>query len=155
MSYLHRHQIVHCDLKPSNILLTDETPLHIKICDFGQSRGLTAEGFEPVGTPLYASPEQLRDPGDSADGKGFRWDVYSFGVIAYKLLTGNLPRLQSLAAAEKSTFDADATLQEATIEATLAETGNILDGENLANMVEAVEEIEWPTDYYIPTAASC
>lgn len=152
VSYLHRHQIVHCDLKPSNILLTDETPLHIKICDFGQSRGLTAEGFEPVGTPLYASPEQLRNPGDSADGKGFRWDVYSFGVIAYKLLTGNLPRLQPLASAQKSTFDPEETLHEATIEATLAETGNILDGENLAAMVEAVEEIEWPSDYYIPTA---
>src|SRR5690606_34659313 len=84
VSYLHRNHIIHCDLKPSNILLTDETPFHIKICDFGQSRGLAAEGFQPVGTPLYASPEQLRNPRDSADGKGFRWDVYSFGVVAYK-----------------------------------------------------------------------
>ncbi|MDF1813741.1 MAG: serine/threonine-protein kinase [Verrucomicrobiales bacterium] len=151
VSYLHRHHIVHCDLKPSNILLTNETPLHIKICDFGQSRGMAAEGFEPVGTPLYASPEQLRAPSDSANGKGFRWDVYSFGVIAYKLLTGDLPRLQHLADAERNSFDPDATLKEATIEATMAEGGNILDGENLATMVEAVEEITWPDNFYIPS----
>ncbi len=152
LAYLHRNQIVHCDIKPSNILLTDETPYHTKICDFGQSRGLAAEGFDPVGTPLYASPEQLRNPRDSADGKGFRWDVYSFGVLAFKLLTGELPRLQALAKAERTSFDPDATLVEASLEATMAESGNGIDGEQLATMTEAVEDITWPTDYYVPSA---
>jgi len=151
LGYLHRNQIVHCDIKPSNILLTNETPFNVKICDFGQSRGLTAEGFEPVGTPLYASPEQLRDPRDSADGKGFRWDVYSFGVVAYKLLTGNLPRLEAYAEAEIESFDLDSTLTETTLEATLAETGNAVDGEQLATMTEAVEDIDWPSDFYVPS----
>ncbi|MDF2377158.1 MAG: serine/threonine-protein kinase [Verrucomicrobiales bacterium] len=152
LAYLHRNQIIHCDVKPSNILLTDETPFHIKICDFGQSRGLAAEAFEPVGTPLYASPEQLRDPRNSADGRGFRWDVYSFGVLSYKLLTGELPRLQAFASAESASFDPDSTLSEATLEATLAETGNAIDGEQLATMTEAVEEISWPGDFYVPSA---
>lgn len=151
LAYLHQHQIVHCDIKPSNILLTDESPYHIKICDFGQSRGLAAEGFEPVGTPLYASPEQLRDPRASAEGKGFRWDVYSFGVVIYKLLTGNLPRLQGLADAERKGYDPEATVRESSLEATLAETGNAIDGEQLATMTEAVEEIHWPVDLNIPT----
>ncbi|MEM0970178.1 MAG: serine/threonine-protein kinase, partial [Verrucomicrobiota bacterium] len=113
LAYLHRHQVLHCDFKPTNVLLTDESPPNIRICDFGQSRGLAAEGFVPVGTPLYASPEQLRDPRNSAEGRGFRWDVYSFGVLAFKLLTGQLPRLQAFASAEKSSFDPDSTLSEA------------------------------------------
>ncbi|MEM9282726.1 MAG: serine/threonine-protein kinase, partial [Verrucomicrobiota bacterium] len=151
LAYLHQHQIIHCDIKPSNILLTDETPYHIKICDFGQSRGLAAEGFEPVGTPLYASPEQLRNTRDSSEGKGFKWDVYSFGVLGFKLLTGELPRLQALSTAERKSFDPEATLAEVSLEATLAETGNSIDGEQLATMTEAVEEITWPTDYYVPS----
>jgi tetratricopeptide (TPR) repeat protein len=151
VSYLHRNQIIHCDLKPSNILLTDETPHHIKICDFGQSRGLSAEGFQPVGTPLYASPEQLRNPRDSADGKGFRWDVYSFGVVAYKLLTGELPRLKGFAAAERGEFDPEATIYETDLAAASAASGKIIDGNQIATLIEAVEEIEWPSGFYVPS----
>jgi len=150
VSYLHRNQIIHCDLKPSNILLTDETPYHVKICDFGQSRGLTAEGTHPVGTPLYASPEQLRNPRDSADGKGFRWDVYSFGVVAYKLLTGDLPRLRGYAAAERGYYDPEATIHETEIESSPGNGGKAIDGNQIATLVEAVEEIEWPSGFYIP-----
>ena len=151
VSYLHRNQIIHCDIKPSNILLTDETPFHIKICDFGQSRGQAAEGFQPVGTPLYASPEQLRNPRDSADGKGFRWDVYSFGVVAYKLLTGELPRLQGLANAERRSFDPDSTLVEATIEGDQPRNEKVVTGRQLATLIEAVEDITWPSCFYIPS----
>lgn len=151
VSYLHRNQIIHCDIKPSNILLTDETPFHIKICDFGQSRGQTVEGFQPVGTPLYASPEQLRNPRDSADGKGFRWDVYSFGVVAYKLLTGELPRLQGLANAERRSFDPDSTLVEATIEGDQQQSEKVVTGGQLATLIEAVEDITWPSGFYIPS----
>jgi serine/threonine protein kinase len=151
VSYLHRNQIIHCDLKPSNILLTDETPVHIKICDFGQSRGLAAEGSHPVGTPLYASPEQLRNPRDSADGKGFRWDVYSFGVVAFKLLTGELPRLRGYAAAERGYFDPEATIYEAGTETSPGDQGKAIDGNQIATLVEAVEEIEWPSGFYIPS----
>lgn len=151
VSYLHRNQIIHCDIKPSNILLTDETPFHTKICDFGQSRGQAAEGFQPVGTPLYASPEQLRNPRDSADGKGFRWDVYSFGVVAFKLLTGELPRLQGLANAERRSFDPDSTLVEATIEGDQTQSDKVVTGAQLATLIEAVEDITWPSGFYIPS----
>jgi len=151
LAYLHRNQIVHCDVKPSNILLTDETPHRVKICDFGQSRGNAAENFKAVGTPLYASPEQLRNPRDSSEGRGFRWDVYSFGVVAFKLLTGVLPRLQPLADAERKSFDPESTLNEASVEATLADSNQTVDGERLATMTEAVEEIEWPSWFALPS----
>ncbi len=151
VSYLHRNQIIHCDLKPSNILLTDEIPYHIKICDFGQSRGLATEDAHPVGTPLYASPEQLRNPRDSADGKGFRWDVYSFGVVAYKLFTGDLPRLSGFASAERDHFDPEATLYEAEPIEVSAGREKAVDGNQIATLVEAVEEIEWPSGFYIPS----
>ncbi|MCB1086899.1 MAG: serine/threonine protein kinase [Verrucomicrobiae bacterium] len=149
LAYLHRNHIIHCDLKPTNILLTDETPHRVKICDFGQSRGDAIEGFHQAGTPLYASPEQLRKPRDSADGRGFKWDVYSFGVVAYKLLTGTLPRLQGLAEAEKNSFDPEATIAESNMEGTLAESKNI-DGERLAQQIEAEPEIKWPAGLYVP-----
>ncbi|MCB1233555.1 MAG: serine/threonine protein kinase [Verrucomicrobiae bacterium] len=143
LAYLHRHHIVHCDVKPSNILLTDETPFRVKICDFGQSRGDALEGFRPAGTPLYAAPEQLRNPRDSAEGKGFRWDVYSFGVVAHKLVTGKLPRLQDLADTERRSFDPEATVAEASIDGTLAES-RVYDGERVARRLETESTVRWP-----------
>lgn len=149
LSYLHQNRIIHCDIKPSNILLSDEIPYHIKICDFGQSRGPVSEGTMPVGTPLYASPEQLRNPRDSADGKGFRWDVYSFGVVAYQLLTGELPRLKEFAASRKEFFDAEATFYEPEAETSPGDRGKAIDGNQIATLVEGREEISWPSDLRI------
>ncbi len=148
--YLHRHHIIHCDLKPSNILLTDEDPLRVKICDFGQSRGDRFDIADGAGTPVYASPEQLRNPTDSAEGKGFRWDVYSFGVVAWKLITGELPRLKTLAdseqpaiVTEESSDHPEATLRDSSLEATLADS-DTLRGETLAARIEAEPPLRWP-----------
>lgn len=143
VAYLHRHHIIHCDIKPSNILLTDEQPQRVKICDFGQSRGDRFDVDDTAGTPLYAGPDQLRNPSDSADGKGFRWDVYSFGVVAYKLVTGHLPRLQSLADAENPSTDLEATIADASLEATIADSDN-LDNLQLADLIESESTIHWP-----------
>ena len=149
LAYLHRNHIIHCDVKPTNILLTDELPYRVKICDFGQSRGDALDGFHPAGTPLYASPEQLRKPRDSADGRGFRWDVYSFGVVAYRLITGQFPRLQSLAEAEKNSFDPESTIAESNLDGTLDESRNV-DSERLAKKIEDEPDIKWPAGLYVP-----
>ena len=89
----HAKGIVHRDIKPSNILLTaDETP---KLADFGLAL-LTEKHLEysrltlggtTLGTLEYAAPEQLAGTGATAAS-----DQYSLGVLAYELLTGELPR---------------------------------------------------------------
>jgi non-specific serine/threonine protein kinase/serine/threonine-protein kinase len=91
VSYAHRQLIVHGDLKPGNILMTDDGG--IKLLDFGISRLLqssddTTEAKPggttlPAMTPAWASPEQLR--GEPA---GIASDIYSLGRILYFLLTG-------------------------------------------------------------------
>jgi len=84
VDYAHRHLIVHGDLKPSNILVTEEGA--VKLLDFGTSRFLDEETKTVTAaalTPKYASPEQLRgEPLTMAS------DVFSLGMILYELLTG-------------------------------------------------------------------
>jgi serine/threonine-protein kinase len=88
MAYAHSRRILHCDLKPANILLyRQDWPL---LADFGlfQMRGTPdTGGFGLVtGTPAYVSPEQL-----TGEKVGRKSDIYSLGVVLYEMLTGRLP----------------------------------------------------------------
>ncbi|APR85545.1 serine/threonine protein kinase [Minicystis rosea] len=106
LSGAHRRGLVHRDVKPENVMVRDDGM--VKVLDFGiarRTRGdvdatasteigdavapalptLTAMGVK-VGTPMYMAPEQIR--GDALDG---RTDQFSWGVLAYELLTGRLP----------------------------------------------------------------
>ncbi|XP_063261558.1 serine/threonine-protein kinase 17A [Prinia subflava] len=91
VSFLHRNNVVHLDLKPQNILLTSKSPLgDVKIVDFGLSRIMKSseELREIMGTPEYVAPEILSyDPISTAT------DMWSIGVLAYVMLTGISPFL--------------------------------------------------------------
>ncbi|MFZ0546064.1 MAG: FHA domain-containing serine/threonine-protein kinase [Candidatus Promineifilaceae bacterium] len=89
LAYAHSRKILHCDIKPANILLyRQDWPL---LADFGlfQMRGMpdirSGLGFI-TGTPAYVSPEQLL-----GEHVGRKSDVYSLGVVLYEMLTGRLP----------------------------------------------------------------
>ncbi|HUK02412.1 MAG TPA: serine/threonine-protein kinase [Steroidobacteraceae bacterium] len=88
--FAHQHLTVHRDLKPANILVTKDGV--VKLVDFGIAKVLDAEGSGDVltslhaMTPEYSSPEQIRrEPITTAT------DIYSLGVILYRLVTGHSP----------------------------------------------------------------
>lgn len=92
VEYAHRRLVVHRDIKPGNVLVTNDGA--VKLLDFGIAKVLDPEADDTTGTitaarlltPEYASPEQI-------DGRHatVRSDVYSLGVVLYKLLTGESP----------------------------------------------------------------
>lgn len=90
LDYAHRHGVLHRDIKPDNIMLTEG---HALVADFGVARPadlssdmqITGPGLV-VGTPAYMAPEQAM--GDPIDA---RCDLYSLGMVIYEMLAGNLP----------------------------------------------------------------
>ncbi len=86
--YGHQRGVIHCDLKPGNILVDEDGAP--RIVDFGIARtGAAKEGDTEIrGTLPYMSPEQCHDAVEHLD---VRCDVYSLGVVLYELLAGRLP----------------------------------------------------------------
>ncbi|MEO5897640.1 MAG: serine/threonine-protein kinase [Vicinamibacterales bacterium] len=85
VDHAHRQGVIHRDLRPANVLVTEKDML--KVADFGTSRFLeiAALGTTVIGSPPYMAPEQF-------SGKAvFASDIYSVGVTMYQMLTGMLP----------------------------------------------------------------
>jgi len=90
LEYSHRAGVVHRDIKPGNVMVTDSG--QVKVMDFGIARAVSdssstvAETTAIIGTAAYFSPEQAK--GESVDARA---DLYSTGVVLYELLTGRTP----------------------------------------------------------------
>src|SRR6266566_2980996 len=92
LDYAHRHAIVHRDMKPENVLISDEGT--VKVADFGIARlmddtgigGTATKTGTTVGTPQYMSPEQVAS--SKVDGRS---DLYSAGIMFYELVAGQPP----------------------------------------------------------------
>lgn len=88
LDYAHRNGVVHRDVKPGNLLVSDADV--VKLADFGIARATDLSSITQagsvLGTAAYLAPEQAR--GEEA---GPRADIYSLGVVAYQLLAGRLP----------------------------------------------------------------
>lgn len=86
----HGRGVLHCDLKPANVLLdTNRSP---RLCDFGQSR-MSSDQSPALGTFFYMAPEQA----DLAAQPDARWDVYALGAMFYALLLGTPPHKSTFA----------------------------------------------------------
>lgn len=89
LDFVHNQQVVHRDLKPTNIFITQDG--RALLFDFGAALDLRQPPTEPAsgiyGTPGFLAPEQIRN-GNAIDGRA---DLYSLGVIFYRMITGRRP----------------------------------------------------------------
>jgi serine/threonine-protein kinase len=91
LGYAHKHGVIHRDVKPGNVLITDDG--QVKVTDFGIARAINTEESltqtgAVMGTATYFSPEQAEGIGVDA-----RTDIYSLGVVLFEMVTGRPPFL--------------------------------------------------------------
>lgn len=100
LAWLHKHGIPHGNLRPSNVLLEDDVESSIRLTDIAQGWVGGIHHLELTDHFVHLCPEQAENPDGVFAGYGPTWDVYSFGVLAYRLLNGVLPRGAEMWASE-------------------------------------------------------
>jgi hypothetical protein len=90
LAAMHERRATHGNLKPGNVLIGAAGEVLLTDWALGNMPG--AHRFEFTDAVLYQAPEQLRNPSGYLEDAGYRWDVFSFGVLAHRVLTGRFPR---------------------------------------------------------------
>jgi hypothetical protein len=134
LAWLHKHGIPHGNLRPSNVLLEDDAESSIRLTDIAQGWVGGIHHLELTDHFVHLCPEQAENPDGVFAGYGPTWDVYSFGVLAYRLLNGMLPR-----GAEMWDSEIDRARQQAA-----SGLAAQIDSNALLAAVKAQPKVVWP-----------
>lgn len=134
LAWLHKHRLPHGNLRPCNVLLEDDGESSIRLADVAQGWVGGIHHFELTDHYIHLCPDQIENPDGVFAGYGESWDVYAFGVISYRMLTGSLPRA------------AVAWQEQIAISQQQAASGNAysINGTALLTAVRAQPKIVWP-----------
>ena len=94
LAAMHHKRVAHANLKPGNVFFNESGDVLLADWALGNMPGVGRLRFTDA--LLYQSPAQLRSPDGYLHDDGYRWDVYAFGTLAYRLLTGRFPRCHEI-----------------------------------------------------------
>lgn len=130
LAALHERQVAHGNLKPGNVFFDEDNQLVLTDWALGNMPGIES-ALDFTDAILYQPPEQLRGPQGYLREKGYRWDVFAFAVLAFRLLTGAFPRCTKA-------FDSVAPEP-----GKARRDGIAANFKSIAKMLEAEPEIKW------------
>jgi len=135
IGWMHRSRIPHGNLRASNVIIQAGQETSTRITDPGQGWVGGVHHFSLGDHWVHLCPDQIEEPEGVHEGNGKSWDVYTFGVLAYRLLTGHFPR-------------GDAAWKEQQSLAIQREGRGLpysIDGSILLNAIRTQPTITWPT----------
>lgn len=134
LAWLHKHGLPHGNLRPCNVLVDESGETSLRLTDLAQGWVGGIHHLDLGDHFVYLCPEQAESPEGVFAGRGPGWDVYSFGVMAYRLLTGRLPRAEAAWARQ---------LEQAR-QQVAAGLAYQIDSQALLQAVRAERTVSWP-----------
>lgn len=130
LAAMHEREVAHGNLKPGNVFLKEDGGILLSDWALGNMPGITSFNFTDA--VLYQPPEQLQTPESYRGPIGFRSDVFAFGVLSFRILTGRFPRCHE-------TFNVVAPKADET-----RKDGIQADLKKVSRNLEAHPELRWP-----------